>query len=115
MVIQTILAQVILSHSYHYFLIEHGTQVLIALYIGPIVLLGFIVMGVGSRLMIALPDYNYSAIIVRIASICLLLFVTVLLFQKKVTNLHLLYSLADRKSTRLNSSHTDISRMPSSA
>ena len=28
---------------------------------------------------------------------------------------HLDYTQADRKSTRLNSSHTDISRMPSSA
>ena len=27
----------------------------------------------------------------------------------------LLFPIADRKSTRLNSSHTDISRMPSSA
>ena len=28
---------------------------------------------------------------------------------------HLIASVTDRKSTRLNSSHTDISRMPSSA
>ena len=31
------------------------------------------------------------------------------------TNLPDIYALGDRKSTRLNSSHTDISRMPSSA
>ena len=30
-------------------------------------------------------------------------------------SLHIEHTLADRKSTRLNSSHTDISRMPSSA
>ena len=33
----------------------------------------------------------------------------------KLVLIHKQYGLADRKSTRLNSSHTDISRMPSSA
>ena len=36
-------------------------------------------------------------------------------FVKKGELSALAKSLADRKSTRLNSSHTDISRMPSSA
>ena len=34
---------------------------------------------------------------------------------KKLTHIDQITKKADRKSTRLNSSHTDISRMPSSA
>ena len=61
---------------------------------------------VPSRIFPLMTDYQLSAI-------PLFIFMAAMLERAGIIND--MFSVIDRKSTRLNSSHTDISRMPSSA